>query len=57
MTGREIRDEDLEEYVQILADVCATGRRLSRDELESLRARGKTPRKPVSDCGLLFGGI
>jgi sugar diacid utilization regulator len=41
VTGREIRDEDLEEYVQILADVCATGRRLSRDELESLRARGE----------------
>ncbi|MEU9207783.1 helix-turn-helix domain-containing protein [Streptomyces sp. NPDC048415] len=42
MTGREIPDEHLEGYIQILADVCATGRRLTRDELESLRARGES---------------
>ncbi|WP_405905282.1 MULTISPECIES: PucR family transcriptional regulator [unclassified Streptomyces] len=41
MTGREISDEYLEGYAQILADVCATGRRLTRDELESLRAQGE----------------
>ncbi|MFD8386220.1 PucR family transcriptional regulator [Streptomyces sp. NPDC059679] len=41
MTGREIPDEYLEGYPQILAEVCATGRRLTRDELESLRARGE----------------
>jgi sugar diacid utilization regulator len=34
-------DEYLEGYAGILADVCATGRRLTRNELESLRARGE----------------
>ncbi|MER7791149.1 helix-turn-helix domain-containing protein [Streptomyces sp. NPDC097640] len=31
----------LEGYVRILADVCPTGRRLTRDELEFLRAQGE----------------
>ncbi|MEU9795187.1 helix-turn-helix domain-containing protein [Streptomyces sparsogenes] len=41
MVGREILDEYLEGYPRILAEVCATGRRLTRDELDSLRARGE----------------
>jgi len=41
VTGREIPDESLEGYAQILAEVGATGRRLTRDELQSLRARGE----------------
>jgi sugar diacid utilization regulator len=41
VTGREISDEYLKGYAQILVDVCATGRRLTRDELESLRAQGE----------------
>jgi sugar diacid utilization regulator len=41
VTGREIPDEYLEGYTQMLAEVCETGRRLTRDELESLRARGE----------------
>ncbi|KKD07656.1 PucR family transcriptional regulator [Streptomyces sp. WM6386] len=39
--GREVPDQYLEGYAQILADACGTGRRLTRDELESLRARGE----------------
>ncbi|MDO0937704.1 helix-turn-helix domain-containing protein [Streptomyces sp. DG2A-72] len=41
MTGREVPDEYLEGYAQILAEACVTGRRLTRDELESLRNRGE----------------
>ncbi len=41
MAGREIPDEYLEGYAQMLAEVCATGRRLTRDELEALRSRGE----------------
>lgn len=41
MTGPEIPDEYLAGYTEILADVCATGRRLSRDELEALRIQGE----------------
>ncbi|PTH90464.1 regulator [Streptomyces sp. A244] len=41
MTRSAIPDEYLEGYAGILADVCATGRRLTRNELESLRARGE----------------
>ncbi|MEV5312436.1 helix-turn-helix domain-containing protein [Streptomyces sp. NPDC052610] len=41
MTGREIPDEYLEGYARLLTEVCATGRRLTREELESLRARGE----------------
>ncbi|MEV0226604.1 helix-turn-helix domain-containing protein [Streptomyces sp. NPDC050704] len=41
MTRLEIPDEYVAGYTQILADVCATGRRLTRDELESLRVQGE----------------
>ncbi|WP_328875551.1 helix-turn-helix domain-containing protein [Streptomyces sp. NBC_00287] len=41
MTGREIPDEYLEGYARILAEASGTGRRLTRDELESLRSRGE----------------
>ncbi|WP_155056848.1 PucR family transcriptional regulator [Streptomyces blattellae] len=41
MTGQEIPDQYLAGYAQILADVAATGRRLSRDEIESRRALGE----------------
>ncbi|MFE0475953.1 PucR family transcriptional regulator [Streptomyces sp. NPDC058947] len=41
MTRSVIPDEYPEGYAGILADVCATGRRLTRNELESLRARGE----------------
>ncbi|ELS56624.1 PucR family transcriptional regulator [Streptomyces viridochromogenes] len=34
-------DEYWETYARILTDVCATGRRLTRDELESLRIQGE----------------
>ncbi|MGW7305224.1 PucR family transcriptional regulator [Streptomyces sp. NPDC054835] len=34
-------EEYLEGYVEVLAGVCATGRRLTREELEALRARGE----------------
>ncbi|MYR58366.1 PucR family transcriptional regulator [Streptomyces sp. SID625] len=41
MTRPEAPDDYLTEYTRILADVCVTGRRLTRDELESLRAQGE----------------
>jgi sugar diacid utilization regulator len=41
VTGRKVPDEYLEGYAQILAEACETGRRLTRDELETLRARGE----------------
>ncbi|MEU5085316.1 helix-turn-helix domain-containing protein [Streptomyces sp. NPDC021356] len=41
MTRPEVPDEYLAGYTRILADVCVTGRRLTRDELESLRAQGE----------------
>ncbi|MFD9717800.1 PucR family transcriptional regulator [Streptomyces sp. NPDC059076] len=41
MAEQEIYEDHLEGYAQILANACATGRRLSRDELESLRGRGE----------------
>ncbi|MGW7363527.1 PucR family transcriptional regulator [Streptomyces sp. NPDC054841] len=41
MAERDIPEKYLEGYAQILAGACATGRRLTRDELESLRARGE----------------
>ncbi|MEV6332003.1 PucR family transcriptional regulator [Streptomyces sp. NPDC051909] len=34
-------EEYLEGYAEILADSCATGRRLTREELDGLRARGE----------------
>lgn len=41
MTGRDIPEEYLDGYARILTDASATGRRLTRDELESRRALGK----------------
>ncbi|WP_344599671.1 PucR family transcriptional regulator [Streptomyces glaucus] len=41
MTRPAVPEEFLEGYGGILADVCATGRRLTRDELEALRAQGE----------------
>ncbi|EYT82384.1 regulator [Streptomyces sp. Tu 6176] len=41
MTRPEAPDDCLTEYTRILADVCVTGRRLTRDELESLRTQGE----------------
>ncbi|MER6978030.1 PucR family transcriptional regulator, partial [Streptomyces carpinensis] len=41
MARPEVPEEYLEGYTRILADVCATGRRLTRDELESLRVQGE----------------
>lgn len=41
MTEREIDEAYLEGYPEVLASVCATQRRLTRDELEELRARGE----------------
>ncbi|GAA0930295.1 PucR family transcriptional regulator [Streptomyces thermoalcalitolerans] len=41
MTEAELPDEYLAGYTRILADVCATGRRLTRDELNLLRAQGE----------------
>ncbi|MEU5099152.1 helix-turn-helix domain-containing protein [Streptomyces sp. NPDC020996] len=41
MTGREIPDEYVEGYDRTVADASATGRRLTRDELEALRTRGE----------------
>ncbi|NUP63378.1 MAG: PucR family transcriptional regulator [Nonomuraea sp.] len=41
MTVSETDEEHLAAYARILADVCVTGRRLTRDELESLRAQGE----------------
>lgn len=41
MTGSEMVDKYLEGYAQIMTDVCATGRRLTRDELETRRAMGR----------------
>ncbi|GAA3367464.1 helix-turn-helix domain-containing protein [Streptomyces sannanensis] len=41
MVDRSTAEEYLEEYAQVLAAASATGRRLTRDELEALRARGE----------------
>ncbi|MBA5223847.1 PucR family transcriptional regulator [Streptomyces griseoaurantiacus] len=41
MAGADAGEEELVEYARILREVCATGRRLTRDELESLRAQGE----------------
>ncbi|MFH0516258.1 PucR family transcriptional regulator [Streptomyces sp. M41] len=41
MTEREIPEQYLEGYAQILTEVSATGRRLTRDELTSRRALGE----------------
>ncbi|MFJ8645325.1 PucR family transcriptional regulator [Streptomyces sp. NPDC093546] len=41
MTERDTVGEYLEGYARILTGACATGRRLSRDEVEALRAQGE----------------
>jgi sugar diacid utilization regulator len=41
MAGRDLSDEYLEGYADILADASATGRRLTREELDSRRALGE----------------
>ncbi|MEU7281898.1 helix-turn-helix domain-containing protein [Streptomyces sp. NPDC045431] len=41
MAERDTAEEYLAGYARILAAACATGRRLSRDELEALRAQGE----------------
>ncbi|WP_371548362.1 helix-turn-helix domain-containing protein [Streptomyces sp. NBC_00554] len=41
MTGRGIPEEFLDGYARILAEASATGRRLTRDELDSRRALGE----------------
>ncbi|MFF9013006.1 PucR family transcriptional regulator [Streptomyces sp. NPDC014870] len=41
MTERELAEEYLEGYPEILAGVCATSRRLTREEREALRSRGE----------------
>ncbi|KAB1150168.1 PucR family transcriptional regulator [Streptomyces luteolifulvus] len=53
VTGREVPDEYLERYAQILAEACVTGRRLTRDELESLRTRGER----AAEAGLGLRGL
>ncbi|MEU7033549.1 helix-turn-helix domain-containing protein [Streptomyces sp. NPDC046237] len=41
MTERQSTEEYLEGYAEILAGVCATRRRLTREEREALRSRGE----------------
>ncbi|MFG2721851.1 PucR family transcriptional regulator [Streptomyces sp. NPDC048416] len=41
MAGRGTPEDYLDGYERILAEACATGRRLTRDELESRRALGE----------------
>ncbi|MFC8588183.1 PucR family transcriptional regulator [Streptomyces sp. NPDC057217] len=41
MTERERDESHLEGYAETLAEVCATGRRLTREEREALRSRGE----------------
>ncbi|MFE3763531.1 PucR family transcriptional regulator [Streptomyces sp. NPDC059104] len=41
MAGREIPEDYLDGFVRILTEVCGTGRRLTREELESRRAVGE----------------
>ncbi|KUL32178.1 hypothetical protein ADL12_23610 [Streptomyces regalis] len=41
MTDREIPEQYLDGYAHILAEVSATGRRLTRDEIASRRAPGE----------------
>ncbi|MER5771003.1 helix-turn-helix domain-containing protein [Streptomyces sp. NPDC001985] len=41
MVKQELSEDDREGYTRILIDACRTGRRLTRDELEFLRARGE----------------
>ncbi|MFF5472347.1 PucR family transcriptional regulator [Streptomyces achromogenes] len=41
MTGRDIPEQYLDGYARILAEVSATGRRLTREEIESRRTLGE----------------
>jgi DNA-binding PucR family transcriptional regulator len=41
MADQRIAEEHLDGYVQILSDACETGRKLTREERESLRKRGE----------------
>ncbi|MBT2445452.1 helix-turn-helix domain-containing protein [Streptomyces sp. ISL-36] len=41
MAEREMGEEHLEGYTEILTGACATGRRLTRDEIDALRRRGE----------------
>ncbi|MFF8970041.1 PucR family transcriptional regulator [Streptomyces sp. NPDC014995] len=41
MAGRDVSEEYLEGYARILADTSATGRRLTREELDSRRVLGE----------------
>ncbi|MES5823417.1 helix-turn-helix domain-containing protein [Streptomyces sp. RG80] len=41
MAGRDVSEEYLDGYARILADASGTGRRLTRDELDSRRALGE----------------
>ncbi|MBT2509383.1 helix-turn-helix domain-containing protein [Streptomyces sp. ISL-98] len=52
MADRDAAEKYLEGYAQILADACATGRRLTRDELAALRAQGE--RAAEAGLGLRF---
>ncbi|MEV7277222.1 helix-turn-helix domain-containing protein [Streptomyces sp. NPDC093111] len=52
MAERMPVEEYLEGYAEVLAGVCATGRRLTREELEALRARGE--RAAEAGLGLRF---
>ncbi|GAA2499701.1 PucR family transcriptional regulator [Streptomyces gobitricini] len=45
MAERDTVERYLEGYARILAGACATGRRLTRDELEELRAQGERAAK------------
>ncbi|MBT2367288.1 helix-turn-helix domain-containing protein [Streptomyces sp. ISL-10] len=52
MAERDTAEEYLEGYAQTLTAACATGRRLTRDELEALRAQGE--RAAEAGIGLRF---
>ncbi|MFJ5676378.1 PucR family transcriptional regulator [Streptomyces sp. NPDC093097] len=41
MTGRELPEEFLDGYAEVLADVARTGRRLNREELQARRVAGE----------------
>ncbi|WP_395365926.1 PucR family transcriptional regulator [Streptomyces sp. YH02] len=53
MTERENAEQYLEGYAEILSSVCATRRRLTRDELEALRSRGER----AAEAGIGLRGL
>ncbi|MFJ6049752.1 PucR family transcriptional regulator [Streptomyces sp. NPDC092307] len=53
MADREAPEERLGEYVDILRQACVTGRRLTRDELESRRGEGQL----AAEAGLPLRGL